>query len=127
MAGRISKRVQRLVAARQHDRCETCDKNSAEVKARAVAEGASYKALMEFDHINARALGGDDEEGNVQMLCHFCHLEKTTKQDMPKIVKAKRLADKAAGERKSRNPLDWRKAKEEPVHKLDRIGEQPVV
>lgn len=34
---------------------------------------------LEVDHIQARALGGKDEEKNLQVLCKQCHRKKTNK------------------------------------------------
>lgn len=124
---RISERTRALVSARQDGRCNDCGMDSDEVKRRAEQEGASYKALMEFDHITPRALDGSDDETNVQMLCHFCHREKTTQRDVPMIAGAKRLAEKAAGGRKSRSPVKWWKRDAPEPDKLSRLAAQRVI
>lgn len=35
---------------------------------------------VEIDHVHALALGGEDIEGNVQVLCVPCHRDKTRKE-----------------------------------------------
>lgn len=50
-----------------------------------------------FDHIIPAAIGGDNSLQNCAFLCLPCHLEKTTKRDIPVIAKAKRISDKHNG------------------------------
>ncbi|MFI6607129.1 HNH endonuclease [Streptomyces sp. NPDC050507] len=33
--------------------------------------------VVDVDHMQPLALGGEDTDGNVQPLCHGCHLDKT--------------------------------------------------
>lgn len=53
-----------------------------------------------FDHVIPDAIGGDNSLQNCAVLCLPCHLEKTTKRDIPIIAKSKRVSDKHRGIRK---------------------------
>lgn len=53
-----------------------------------------------FDHIIPAAIGGDNSLTNCAVLCVPCHLEKTTKRDIPIIAKSKRVSDRHNGIRK---------------------------
>lgn len=53
-----------------------------------------------YDHVIPDAIGGDNSLQNCAVLCLPCHLEKTTKRDIPIIAKSKRIADKHRGIRK---------------------------
>lgn len=44
----------------------------------------------EIDHIIPIALGGDNTEANLQVLCAACHGSKTARQDAPRLAKAAR-------------------------------------
>lgn len=52
---------------------------------------------IHFDHEIPDALGGDATLENCRCLCRTCHDRKTAIQDIPRIAKAKRQADRAAG------------------------------
>lgn len=54
-----------------------------------------------FDHDIADSLGGEPVLENCVVLCVACHKEKTTKNDVPKIAKVKRIQDRENG---IRNP-----------------------
>ena len=56
----------------------------------------------EYDHICPDGLYGSNEIENCQALCVKCHRLKTTTEDVPKISKADRLREKAAGVRAKR-------------------------
>ena len=53
-----------------------------------------------FDHVIPDAIGGDNSLQNCAVLCTDCHLEKTTKRDVPIIAKSKRISDKHLGIKK---------------------------
>ena len=57
-----------------------------------------------FDHILPDWLGGKPELSNCQLLCHECHKEKTAKEDVPRIAKAKRQHRKALGIKNESRP-----------------------
>jgi 5-methylcytosine-specific restriction enzyme A len=59
----------------------------------------------EIDHIVPLALGGDDTDANLQVLCKACHGGKTARQDKPRLAKALRQQLFHLGARKSRFPL----------------------
>lgn len=52
---------------------------------------------VQFDHIVADALGGDNGLSNCAAICPRCHQIKTSKNDVPKSAKTKRVSDKALG------------------------------
>lgn len=62
--------------------------------------GALTVGKYHFDHVIPAAIGGDNSLANCAVLCLPCHLEKTTKRDIPIIAKAKRVADKHRGIKK---------------------------
>ena len=62
-------RLRALVGARGGARCARC--------------GSLVLAdVVDVDHVQPLALGGEDTDGNVQPLCHGCHLTKTG-EDFP--------------------------------------------
>ncbi|MEM6934116.1 MAG: HNH endonuclease signature motif containing protein [Pseudomonadota bacterium] len=67
-------------------------------------------AGLEWDHIVALEIGGEDEIENLQPLCRGCHKAKT-RQDIAVIRKAERQRQRSAGIRRAtRNPLPGSKA-----------------
>jgi 5-methylcytosine-specific restriction enzyme A len=65
------------IALRAAGRCEAC--------------GAKLKpGEGQADHIIPVAMGGESAVSNGQWLCSPCHLDKTTKADVPGVAKAKR-------------------------------------
>ncbi|WUL88496.1 HNH endonuclease [Streptomyces sp. NBC_00342] len=57
-------RLRALVGARGGARCARC--------------GSLVLAdVVDVDHMQPLALGGEDTDGNVQALCHGCHWAKT--------------------------------------------------
>lgn len=59
----------------------------------------------DVDHIIPIALGGSNEEANLQILCWSCHITKTAYEDIPRIAKTKRQLIAHAGAKRSRRPL----------------------
>ena len=55
---------------------------------------------IHYDHIIPCALGGEPTLANCQVICTACHKAKTTKEDIPRIAKAKRVRRKHIGIRK---------------------------
>jgi len=62
--------------------------------------GALSIGKYHFDHVIPAAIGGDNSLANCAVLCLPCHMEKTTKRDIPVIAKAKRVSDRHRGIRK---------------------------
>ena len=72
----------------------------------------------EYDHRIACDLGGDNSLGNCVVLCRWCHAAKTTGEDMPAIVKSRKVRARAAnakpkgrgfrGHRKFNGDIVWR-------------------
>ena len=53
----------------------------------------------DIDHILPLALGGTNDSENLQVLCRPCHRIKTSKADIPRIAKTKRLKARHLGAR----------------------------
>ena len=69
------------------------------VRARGVcARCGVEEGPFEVDHMVPVALGGSNDESNLQLLCRMngCHLTKTV-QDVKKIAKARRIEAKRLG------------------------------
>lgn len=62
--------------------------------------GSMIKGSPEIDHVIADGLGGENTLQNAAVLCAECHRNKTSKNDVPKIAKAKRLEARSLGVRK---------------------------
>ncbi|MFF1377559.1 HNH endonuclease [Streptomyces sp. NPDC058308] len=62
-------RLRALVGARGGARCARCG-------------SLVLAVVVDVDHMQPLALGGEDTDGNVQALCHGCHLVKTA-EDFP--------------------------------------------
>ncbi len=61
-----------------------------------------------YDHFVPEGLsGGDNSLGNCQVLCTSCHANKTINFDIKAISKAKRIAKKLTGLKKSRSPMPF--------------------
>ena len=72
------------------------------IRARAVcAKCGDTDGPFEVDHKVPVALGGDNDEGNLWLLCKRCHLVKTA-TDYKAIAKARRLEAERLGTRKKR-------------------------
>jgi len=73
--------------------------------------GALTIGKYHFDHVIPAAIGGDNSLTNCAVLCLPCHLEKTTKRDIPIIAKSKRVSDLHLGIKlKKRRPMPGSKA-----------------
>ncbi len=67
-----------------------------------------YVGNFHYDHVVPEGLtGGDNSLANCQVLCTHCHGAKTSKQDIKAISKAKRIAKKLTGLKKSRSPMPF--------------------
>jgi 5-methylcytosine-specific restriction endonuclease McrA len=52
---------------------------------------------VDFDHVIADAIGGDNSLDNCAAVCRDCHRFKTAKFDTPRAAKTKRQSDKHLG------------------------------
>lgn len=77
-------KVRVAAADRANGKCQKCG----------LPFGAKRK---HFDHILPAALGGEPTLANCQVLCEPCHMEKTAKEDIPRIRKADRQKRAALG------------------------------
>lgn len=95
-------KVMAQAALRANKQCECCTR---------VLRAGDFH----YDHIIPDALGGEPTLDNCQVLCLSCHSVKTTKQDVPRIAKAKRNFRSANGIKKPRTMTKWRKFNGETV------------
>lgn len=70
-----------------------------------------------YDHRIPDFMGGEPTLENCQVICEACDKDKTYRQDIPAIAKAKRVIKRRAGVRKPRSITAWRKFSGEIVHK----------
>lgn len=89
----------KLAALLRHARCAGC------------GSGPLSVVGVEWDHIHAHALGGDNSADNCQPLCPICHMIKTggTKattagSDIQRAAKVKRLTGQTGQGRKAKIP-----------------------
>lgn len=64
---------------------------------------------VEYDHGIPCGLGGAASDANCIVLCKTCHRSKTSKDDVPRIAKAKRQQRYAAGIKKPRTITRWKR------------------
>jgi 5-methylcytosine-specific restriction endonuclease McrA len=60
---------------------------------------------VEFDHLVALSIGGDNSLENCLAVCIACHRFKTSKHDLPRAAKTKRQSDKNSGVRRPKGQL----------------------
>ena len=63
----------------------------------------------EYDHRIACELGGDNSAANCTVLCRWCHTAKTTGEDVPAIVKGRRVRARHANARTPKRKMPYRK------------------
>lgn len=63
----------------------------------------------EYDHQIPCGLGGGNDLGNCIVLCRSCHRNKTSRDDVPRIAKAKRNHQHNAGVKRPRTITRWRR------------------
>lgn len=78
---------------------------------------------LHIDHIRALILGGENRETNLQLLCEWCHANKTRADVALKSHSYKRRATHAGIKRRKVMIRGWRRFSGEPVRnpKLRRI------
>lgn len=77
-------KVKAQAALRADGKCECC-------------EARLSVGNVHYDHVTPDALGGEPVLENCECLCKTCHKDKTTKEDVPRIAKAKRQRAKHLG------------------------------
>lgn len=87
MRREFSAKIKAQAAERANGHCENCT--------RKLMTGDFH-----YDHEIPDGLGGEPTLENCRVLCRSCHSEKTMRQDVPMIAKAKRNYRKARGIRK---------------------------
>lgn len=86
MRREFSKQVRRDAFLRADGKCENPDC------------GARLSVgKFHYDHDIPDGLGGEPTLKNCVVLCMACHGEKTRKEDIPRVAKAKRVRDKHIG------------------------------
>ena len=120
------KSVRNKASIRASGKCEKCG---------AVLKTGEGQA----DHILPDGLGGKPTLANCQWLCNVCHLEKTTKHDIPKMCKADRQSKanrgvtrpvgqiKSRGFPKASKPLQIDKSKIPPLPRRSIYATQETV
>lgn len=61
----------------------------------------------DVDHVTALCNGGSDEDSNLQVLCDWCHGDKTA-DDVAQAAKGKRMAAKAFVPKRFKQKRGWR-------------------
>ena len=61
----------------------------------------------DVDHVTALCNGGTDEDSNLQVLCDWCHGDKTA-DDVAQAAKGKRMAAKAFVPKRFKKSRGWR-------------------
>jgi 5-methylcytosine-specific restriction protein A len=83
----FSAKVKAAAALRANGSCEGCSRRL-------------YEGDFNYDHRIPDGLDGEPTLENCQVLCRSCHVVKTSKEDVPRIAKAKRNYRKAHGIKK---------------------------
>jgi len=96
MRKEFSTKTKALAFQRANGRCEECGFRLTPGK-------------IEYDHIRADGLLGDNALGNCAVLCISCHRHKTSR-DVSNIAKAKRMQARHISAHTSRSPLPFGRA-----------------
>lgn len=91
----FSKLTKRAALERSQMRCEAL--GSVYGLEAGIRCSISLSKGVQFDHIVADAIGGDNSLENCAAVCPRCHQVKTRNNDTPKAAKVKRVSDKALG------------------------------
>ena len=99
------KSVRELAWQRAMGRCEVCTQPFSGRR-------------CEYDHVIPAALRTENSAtlANIRVLCPKCHREKTLLEDMPRIVKAKRIYEEAANLRAPKRKIPSRPFKVQRVN-----------
>lgn len=98
----FSKATKRAALERSQMRCEAIGKVYG--LEQGIRCSVSLSKGVDFDHIVADALGGDNSLSNCAAVCKRCHQIKTATNDVPKAAKTKRVSDKALGIKNDAGP-----------------------
>ena len=72
--------------------------------------------VCHYDHIKPLWDGGENRESNLQPLCTWCHLPKTTREAKER-AQARRVKAKHLGLKKPKRKISYRRFNGEPVFK----------
>jgi 5-methylcytosine-specific restriction protein A len=92
MRREFSTKTKALAFQRANGRCEKCGFKLTPGK-------------YHYDHGIPDGLTGTNDIANCRVICVGCHDNKTRREDVPRIAKAKRMQAKYIGAKQSRNPL----------------------
>lgn len=96
-------RVKDRIVKRQGGKCATCNRKL-----------GMAGELIEFDHIRALVLGGENREANLQALCGMCHVTKTREDVAQKSTEARKRA-KHLGLTRPKQKIPYRRFNGDPV------------
>lgn len=103
MRAEFSKKTKRAALERSNLRCEAVG------VLYGLEDGircsASLAKGIEFDHVVADSLGGDNSLENCFAICRTCHRKKTARHDTPAAAKGVRIRDKNAGIKAKKQPI----------------------
>jgi 5-methylcytosine-specific restriction protein A len=91
-------RVKARIVDRQGGKCATCNRKL-----------GMCGEIIEFDHMIALILGGENRENNLQALCGICHISKTRADVAQKSTEA-RKRKKDLGLHRPRKKIPYRTA-----------------
>lgn len=92
-------RVKLRIIERQDGKCAACSRKLGLAGER-----------VEFDHITALVLGGENREGNLRAVCQPCHRAKTAQDVAQKAQDARRKATRYGVKAPPRSPIPGSKA-----------------
>lgn len=67
--GTAWEKLRKRILARDKHLCQPCKRAN------------RIKAGNHVDHIKPKAKGGTDDEGNLEVICHCCHQDKTIREN----------------------------------------------
>lgn len=98
----VPDRVKDRISSKAEDRCQQCGRK------------IGGKLRAEFDHLIALAIGGQNRETNLRLLCNECHAVKT-KLDVKLKAKSARIRKRHLGFKRPKRKIPYRRFDGTPV------------